>query len=98
MRVLLTGGGTAGHVYPALAVAAELVSEGRDEVLFVGTPRGVEARLVEEAGYPFRPMQARGLDRGAPLSAVPAAWDTTADRQRPSRSEPLHWPAHQCGA
>jgi UDP-N-acetylglucosamine--N-acetylmuramyl-(pentapeptide) pyrophosphoryl-undecaprenol N-acetylglucosamine transferase len=48
VKVVLAGGGTAGHVNPALALAAEL-SDG--EVTFMGTPVGAEARLVPAAGY-----------------------------------------------
>ncbi len=54
MRVLLAGGGTAGHVFPSLAVADALVRARADaEVVFVGTARGLEARLVPEAGWPL---------------------------------------------
>ena len=53
MRVLMSGGGTAGHVYPALTVAAQFAAE-HDDVVFVGTPDGLEARLVPEAGVAFR--------------------------------------------
>jgi len=52
-RVLIAGGGTGGHVIPALAVARELVAR-HAEVLFVGTARGMETRLVPEAGFKLR--------------------------------------------
>jgi len=51
LRVLIAGGGTGGHIIPALAVARELVARHSAEVLFVGTPRGMESRLVPEAGF-----------------------------------------------
>lgn len=51
LRVLIAGGGTAGHIIPALAVARELVARYDAEVLFVGTPRGMENRLVPAAGF-----------------------------------------------
>ncbi len=51
MRVLIAGGGTGGHIIPALAVASELVARQPVEILFVGTPRGLETRLVPEAGF-----------------------------------------------
>jgi UDP-N-acetylglucosamine--N-acetylmuramyl-(pentapeptide) pyrophosphoryl-undecaprenol N-acetylglucosamine transferase len=54
VRVLIAGGGTGGHIIPALAVARELVARYSAEVLFVGTPRGMESRLVPEAGFPLR--------------------------------------------
>ncbi len=49
--MLIAGGGTGGHVIPALAVARELVAQHNAEVLFVGTARGMETRLVPEAGF-----------------------------------------------
>ncbi len=54
MRVVIAGGGTGGHIIPALAIADELKSAYGAEVLFVGTPRGLELRLVPQAGYPLR--------------------------------------------
>jgi UDP-N-acetylglucosamine--N-acetylmuramyl-(pentapeptide) pyrophosphoryl-undecaprenol N-acetylglucosamine transferase len=73
MRVLMSGGRTAGHVNPALAVAA-LLADARDDVLFVGTPGGLEARLVPEAGLRFVGVPARGFDRSRPLTAVSSAF------------------------
>ncbi|MDO8848544.1 MAG: undecaprenyldiphospho-muramoylpentapeptide beta-N-acetylglucosaminyltransferase [Coriobacteriia bacterium] len=69
MRVLLSGGGTAGHIYPALTVAGRLVADGH-EVLFVGTPDGLESRLVPEAGIEFVGVPAKGFDRGNPLTII----------------------------
>jgi UDP-N-acetylglucosamine--N-acetylmuramyl-(pentapeptide) pyrophosphoryl-undecaprenol N-acetylglucosamine transferase len=77
----VTGGGTAGHIYPALTVAAQLAAE-RDEVSFVGTPDGLEARLVPEAGVRFHALAARGFDRARPLSAVTATMTTLASAVR----------------
>jgi len=54
LRVLIAGGGTGGHIIPALAVARELVARHDAEILFVGTARGMESRLVPEAGFPLR--------------------------------------------
>jgi UDP-N-acetylglucosamine--N-acetylmuramyl-(pentapeptide) pyrophosphoryl-undecaprenol N-acetylglucosamine transferase len=51
MRVIIAGGGTGGHVIPALAIARELKSRYDAEVLFVGTARGIENRLVPQAGF-----------------------------------------------
>ncbi|MGC2620301.1 MAG: undecaprenyldiphospho-muramoylpentapeptide beta-N-acetylglucosaminyltransferase [Acidobacteriaceae bacterium] len=51
MRVLIAGGGTGGHIIPALAIADELKARSGAEVLFVGTARGLESRLVPQAGY-----------------------------------------------
>jgi UDP-N-acetylglucosamine--N-acetylmuramyl-(pentapeptide) pyrophosphoryl-undecaprenol N-acetylglucosamine transferase len=54
LRVLIAGGGTGGHIIPALAVVHELVERHGAEVLFVGTARGMESRLVPEAGFRLR--------------------------------------------
>jgi UDP-N-acetylglucosamine--N-acetylmuramyl-(pentapeptide) pyrophosphoryl-undecaprenol N-acetylglucosamine transferase len=53
LRVLIAGGGTGGHVIPALAIARELRDSYGAEVRFVGTERGLETRLVPEAGFPL---------------------------------------------
>lgn len=65
LRVLIAGGGTGGHIIPALAVARELEARHHAEVLFVGTPRGLEGKLVPEAGFPLRLIQI------GPLNNVP---------------------------
>jgi UDP-N-acetylglucosamine--N-acetylmuramyl-(pentapeptide) pyrophosphoryl-undecaprenol N-acetylglucosamine transferase len=62
MLFLMAGGGTGGHVLPALAVARELRRRGH-EVLFVGTRAGLEAKLVPEAGFTIEFVQIGGLKR-----------------------------------
>jgi UDP-N-acetylglucosamine--N-acetylmuramyl-(pentapeptide) pyrophosphoryl-undecaprenol N-acetylglucosamine transferase len=54
MRAIIAGGGTGGHVIPGLAIAQELKDSYSAEVLFVGTSRGIENRLVPAAGFPLR--------------------------------------------
>jgi UDP-N-acetylglucosamine--N-acetylmuramyl-(pentapeptide) pyrophosphoryl-undecaprenol N-acetylglucosamine transferase len=61
-RFLMAGGGTGGHVIPALAVARELRSRGH-EVFFVGTDRGMEAKLVPAEGFELRRIDIGGLNR-----------------------------------
>jgi UDP-N-acetylglucosamine--N-acetylmuramyl-(pentapeptide) pyrophosphoryl-undecaprenol N-acetylglucosamine transferase len=53
LRILIAGGGTGGHVIPALAIARELRDAHGADVRFVGTARGLETRLVPEAGFPL---------------------------------------------
>lgn len=53
LRVLIAGGGTGGHVIPAIAVARQLVESDGAEIRFVGTARGLETRLVPAAGFPL---------------------------------------------
>lgn len=69
MRIVLSGGGTAGHINPALALAEELQDRGH-EVFFSGTPGGVEKNLVEKAGIPFTGFEVSGFDRSHPLTLL----------------------------
>jgi len=59
--LLIAGGGTGGHVFPALAVAREWLRRGERSVVFVGTERGMEARLVPQAGMPLETIRVAGL-------------------------------------
>jgi UDP-N-acetylglucosamine--N-acetylmuramyl-(pentapeptide) pyrophosphoryl-undecaprenol N-acetylglucosamine transferase len=61
-RFLMAGGGTGGHVIPALAVARELRARGH-EVFFVGTDRGMEAKLVPAEGFELQRIDIGGLNR-----------------------------------
>ena len=69
--VVIAAGGTAGHVVPALAVAAELQASGA-EVVWIGTRDRAEAQLVPAAGYPIEFLSVRGLDRRNPIRALGA--------------------------
>ncbi len=67
MLIVLSGGGTAGHINPALALA-EVLKERGCEVRFAGTPQGVESRLVPQAGVPFKAFEASGFNRSHPAT------------------------------
>jgi undecaprenyldiphospho-muramoylpentapeptide beta-N-acetylglucosaminyltransferase len=69
---LLSGGGTGGHVYPALALADELVARGhaRESIRFVGARRGIESTAVPAAGYAIDLLPGRGLRRVRTLEAA----------------------------
>lgn len=68
-RILFAGGGTGGHVIPALAVAQEVRRRGH-EVLFLGVERGMESRLVPQAGFEIRFLRVQGLNRVGLVNAV----------------------------
>lgn len=64
MRILFACGGTAGHINPALAVAAVIREKHPDaRILFAGNPSGMEARLVPQAGFDFTPIKVKGFQR-----------------------------------
>jgi len=90
LKLLIAGGGTGGHVIPALAVAREWLSRdpGR-EAIFVGTQRGLEARLVPAAGLKLETIRSLGLKGMGPvrfarnvLQLVPALSDSAAILRR----------------
>ncbi|WP_408889524.1 undecaprenyldiphospho-muramoylpentapeptide beta-N-acetylglucosaminyltransferase [Myxococcus faecalis] len=62
MKVLIAGGGTGGHLFPGIALAEEVVTRHHaNEVVFVGTERGLEARVVPREGYPLELVKVQGL-------------------------------------
>ena len=64
MRVLMTGGGTGGHIYPAIAIADKIRKEHHDaEIIFVGTERGHEKSIVPKSGYDIKFIKIRGFNR-----------------------------------
>lgn len=71
MKAIVTGGGTGGHIYPAIAIADEIMREYPDgEVLYVGTATGMEADFVPTAGYDIEFIHASGFDRKRVLKNI----------------------------
>lgn len=67
-KVIIAGGGTGGHIYPAIAIAQKLKMEFPDiKILFVGTDRGLEKDLVPKAGFELKKIRARGFKRALSL-------------------------------
>src|SRR5207302_10945994 len=62
VKLLIAGGGTGGHVFPSLAIAQEWLSRANErEVVLVGTQRGIEMKLVPQAGLPLETLRVAGV-------------------------------------
>ena len=71
MRMLIAGGGTGGHLFPGLALAEEVKTRHpRNEVLFVGTPRGLESRIVPKSGFPLELIDVGPLKRQGTMGTL----------------------------
>ena len=71
MRMLIAGGGTGGHLFPGLALAEEVKTRHpRNDVLFVGTPRGLETRIVPRSGFPLELFDVGPLKRQGALGTL----------------------------
>jgi UDP-N-acetylglucosamine--N-acetylmuramyl-(pentapeptide) pyrophosphoryl-undecaprenol N-acetylglucosamine transferase len=74
MKLIIAGGGTGGHLFPGIAVAEEFLSrDPANEVLFVGTDRGIEARAVPAAGYRLELIAAAGIRGKGTFSQIKGA-------------------------
>ena len=75
MKVLLAGGGTAGHINPAIAIANTIKARDKSaEIAFIGTKKGMENNLVAKAGYPLYHIEMSGLRRSLSLSNIKTAY------------------------
>ena len=71
MHILFAGGGTAGHINPALAIAGYIKQKHPDaKISYIGTPDKLEARLVPEKGYDFYPIKVSGFKRSLSVSSI----------------------------
>ena len=75
MRAILAGGGTGGHVIPALAIANQLKKSYDAECLFIGTARGIENRLVPAAGFPLQLVRVGALKNVSLVTRLKTAFD-----------------------
>ncbi len=75
MRTIIAGGGTGGHVIPALAIAQQLKKQFGAEILFIGTARGIETRLVPQAGFPLELIQVGALKNVSLLTRAKTMFD-----------------------
>ncbi len=64
MKVIMSGGGTGGHIYPSIAIAEEISHRHPDaKILFVGTEHGMEKKIVPPTGFPIKYITVSGFDR-----------------------------------
>ena len=75
MRIVIAGGGTGGHVIPALAIAQQLKKQFGAEVLFIGTARGIETRLVPQAGFRLELIQVGALKNVSLMTRAKTMFD-----------------------
>jgi len=75
MRAILAGGGTGGHVIPAIAIANQLKKDYAAEILFIGTARGIENRLVPAAGFPLKLVRVGALKNVTLTTRLKTAFD-----------------------
>ncbi len=69
MKIVIAGGGTGGHLYPGITIARELLCDAGNDVLFIGTEQGIEARVLPAAGLPVRFITAGKL-KGMGIASV----------------------------
>jgi UDP-N-acetylglucosamine--N-acetylmuramyl-(pentapeptide) pyrophosphoryl-undecaprenol N-acetylglucosamine transferase len=75
MKIILAGGGTAGHINPAIAIANTIKANDKNaEIAFIGTKKGMENKLVGKAGYPIHHVEIQGLRRKLTLSNIKTAY------------------------
>lgn len=75
MRIIFTGGGTAGHVNPAIAIADAIKERDKSsEILFIGSKNGIENRLCAEAGYPVWHIESEGIRRNLSVENIRALY------------------------
>jgi UDP-N-acetylglucosamine--N-acetylmuramyl-(pentapeptide) pyrophosphoryl-undecaprenol N-acetylglucosamine transferase len=86
MRVIFAGGGTGGHLFPGLAVAREFQQrDSMTEILFVGTERGIEARVLPREGFRLETIPVRGLRGRGMRGFLDALWGIPAGLVRSVR-------------
>lgn len=86
MKIIMTGGGTGGHIYPAIAIADRFKERNMDvDVLFVGTQHGLEKELVPRSGYEIRFIDASGIDRRNLLKNFKTLKDYSAGKRQARR-------------
>ena len=71
MKIMITGGGTGGHVYPALSIAEALIKDNKEhEILFVGTQKGLEGDVIPKTNFDFKAIEVQGFRRKLSLDTL----------------------------
>ena len=72
MRIIFTGGGTGGHIYPAVAVARKILeNKPQTDVLFLSGSKEIERRIINDAGFDVKSMPVRGMPRKLSPALIP---------------------------
>ena len=75
MKIVISGGGTGGHIYPALTIAQEIKSiEPQAEIIFVGTAQGLEKNIVPRYGFPLKFITVAGFERHFSFGTLKSLW------------------------
>lgn len=83
MKVILSCGGTGGHIYPAIAIANTIRAHNpQAQILFVGSSRGIENDIVKKAGYKITHIDMYGLNRKNPFANIKTAYYFLASRKK----------------
>ncbi len=77
-RVIISGGGTGGHIYPAITIAEAIKEKEPTEILYVGSKTGLENTLIPKQGYDFVTLDVRGLERRLSVRNLVTAGKTAA--------------------
>ena len=79
MRIIVSGGGTGGHIYPAVTIANQIKEKQPDaEIIFVGTREGLECEIVPRYGYPIEFIEVAGFQRKLSLDTIKSAFKLLA--------------------
>lgn len=71
MKIIISGGGTGGHIYPAIAIAQEIKERVPEvQILYVGTKKGMESTIVPQAGFDFKTIDITGINRSSLIKAT----------------------------
>ena len=84
--IILTGGGTGGHIFPAIAIARELSKHPEVELLYVGKQEGLESKWVPDSGFAFEGVSASGFPRGLSVSFSPFGSGSPGGWRKPAVS------------